>query len=1135
MVEVAPFLTNLGLSQYIGTFADADIDGPALIELEETHLKELGLSLGHRVRLMKAIIELRLAGSRAPASVVSNLPVGTIAAAPDEVRHAASQSSADGERRQLTVMFADLVGSTELAARADPEDVRDVMRAYQDACAASIARYDGYVAKYLGDGVLAYFGYPHAHEDAAERAVRAARDIVQAIDRLAPLSGHRLSVRVGIATGMVVVGAVAAPDGASELSAIGETPNLAARLQALAEPNTVVIADSTRALTRGAFRYVNLGDRKLKGISEPARIWQVAGNIAVSRFEATYVAGLSRFVGREPEVALLNSRWEQALGGEGQAVLLCGEAGIGKSRIAEQLRQRLEGFDHTRIRYQCSPFHVSSALQPVISQLEYAADLNADDDGSVRLAKLESLLAPTTRNMEELALLATLLGIPLGSHHVMPNVTSDVLKKRTLEALAGQLVALARIKPVYWLVEDVHWIDPTTRELIGLCLDRVRDLPVFALITFRPEFVHAWGHMPHVTGLTLNRLARRQCTELIDSVCAGKPLPAEVFEQIVAKTDGIPLFIEELTKTVLESGLLIERDGSYALTGPPAPMAIPTTLQDSLIERLERLSPVKEVAQIGSAIGREFSYDLLAAVSEFRDNELKEALGQLANAELVYVRGEPPDATYAFKHALVRDAAYASLLRARRQQIHSRIAQVLPGKFPDLIARQPETLAHHCEAAGLEAPAKEYWSRAGRLALVNATYAEATNHFAKALALVAKGAPSEARIREEAGLLLDRGIAMAALKGPASAEHAQIATDALTVSAPLGDDALHFRARWADWLAHTVGGKLPEATARADLLVGMASQIGADDLRLQAHHARWTTAFARGHVTTARDAVENGLALYDLGQHRDHWSMYGAHDPGVCGCSIGAITFWQAGLAERAQNLYKQAIGLGTELGHPFSVAAAHLHGAFFAIMVGDGAAVDISAQTLAAVAAEANLAWQARLGRFLAGWVTVQQGEIGRGADQMEASFRNLQERKERLYLTMLGTVLASNKLEMGRTEEALNLLEELQLLSVETHQQLFVPDLHRLRAEALHRLDPKSPRIEAEYGMALQLAREQGALALELRAARGLATRLAASGRTDEGTALLRPVFDRFTEGLATPDLQAAKALLDSWDRTS
>ena len=579
MVELVSFLDNLGLSQYIGTFADNDIDGAALLELEEIHLKELGLSLGHRVRLMKAIAELRAAPGSSPAAIVS-AAAGRIATPPAEARGAASRSSADGERRQLTVMFADLVGSTELAARADPEDVRDVMRAYQDACAGFIARYDGYLAKFLGDGVLAYFGYPHAHKDAAERAVRAARGIIEAIGRLAPRSGHRLSVRIGIATGMVVVGAVAAPDGASELSAIGDTPNLAARLQALAEPNTVVIAEGTRALTRGAFRYVDLGQRRLKGIPEPARVWQVAGEIAASRFEAAYEAGLSQFIGREPEVALLHNRWEQSVAGEGQAVLLCGEAGIGKSRMAEQLRQRLDDTEHTRIRYQCSPFHVSSALQPAIEQLEHAAGLDAEDDAAKRLAKLESLLAPTTPNLEEaVPLVATLLGIPLGRRHVMPRVTADALKRRTLEALASQLVALARIKPVYWLVEDVHWIDPTTRELIGLCLDRVRDLPVFTLITFRPEFVAAW-HMPHVTGLTLNRLARRQCTELVDSLCGGKALPAEVLEQIVTKTDGIPLFIEELTKSVLELGLLTERDGSYSLTGVLPPMAIPATLQD---------------------------------------------------------------------------------------------------------------------------------------------------------------------------------------------------------------------------------------------------------------------------------------------------------------------------------------------------------------------------------------------------------------------------------------------------------------------------------------------------------------------------------------------------------------------------
>ncbi len=1132
MVDLGEFLNALGLPQYVNTFVDNDIDGAALLELEDGHLKELGVSLGHRIKLLKAIAELRAAGHEGPrAPSLTDRPAAK-ARMPTAGAHSAEiKTAADGERRQLTMMFSDLVGSTELATRADPEDVREIMRAYQDICAGMIARYDGYLAKFLGDGVLAYFGYPHAHEDAAERAVRAARGIVEAIGRLPARGGQRLAVRIGIATGMVVVGEVAVPDGASELSAVGDTPNLAARLQSLAEPNTVVIADGTRALTRGAFRYADLGARRLKGMPEPVRVWQVAGEVAATRVEAAHAGGLSRFVGREQEVALVHSRWEQAVGGEGQVVLLCGEGGIGKSRIAEQLRQRMQEIDHIRIRYQCSPFHVSSALQPAIAQLEYAADLNAEDDDTTRLTKLEALLEPTTQNMAEVVpLVAALLGIPLGGRYALPQLTSDMLKRRTLEALAGQLAALARIKPVYWLVEDVHWIDPTTREFIGLCLDRIRDFRVFVLVTFRPEFASPWGHLPHVTGLTLNRLARRQCTELIESLCSGKALPAEVLDQIVAKTDGIPLFIEELTKTVLESGLLAERDGHYVLTGPLPPMAIPATLQDSLMARLERLSPVKEVAQVGSAIGREFSYDLLAAVAPAGANELKEALTQLVNAELVFARGEPPDATYVFKHALVQDAAYASLLRARRQQLHARIAKVLEEKYPEVAARRPELLAHHYDGAGLDDRAKDYWSRAGRLAISNSTFAEATNHLARALALAAKAPASEVRTREEAALLLDRGVAMVALKGPASAEHGQVVVEAVKVSTPLGDDRLHFRARWADWMFHSVGGNLPAGSERADVLVAMANRIGADDLRLQAYHARWTTAFLRGQVAVTRDDVEHGLALYDLGRHKDHWSMYGAHDPGVCARGTGACALWQAGLAERAGDVAKDAIRVGNELGHGFSRAIAYWYAAFFAIMAGDVEAADSYGEATAAAAAEGNMAWPTGLASFIGGWVAARKGELGRGADQMEAVFRKFHETKQRAYLTFLGTLIASAKLEMGRVEETLNFLEELQQLSVETHQQMFIPDLHRVRAEALHRLDRRSGRIEEEYQTALQLARQQGALALELRAASGLANWLAEAGRAKDGSKLLRPIFERFDEGFATPDLRAAKTLLDA-----
>src|SRR5688500_16197237 len=528
MADARKLLESLGLSQYSEIFERHDIDLAALIDLGEDDLKELGVSLGHRVRLRKAIASLRAQG----------VPVS-----PPESRPAQSQ----GERRQVTVMFCDLVGSSQLASRVDPEEMRDIVRSYQQACAAVVERFGGHLAQYLGDGVLAYFGYPQAHEDAAGRAVLAGLGVVQSV------AGHatkeRLRVRVGIATGLVFVGKVIGSDGASELSAIGDTPNLAARLQAIAEPDSVVIGEVTHALTKGSFRYADLGPVTLKGFERPVQVWRVLGEALATRFEAAQTTGMSPFVGREQEVALLLSRWEQAVAGEGQAVLLCGEAGIGKTRIGEQFRQALRDTPHTRVRYHCSPFHASSALQPVIGQLEFAAGMQPGDDNSVRLAKLEALLRPTASRLPEvLPWFASLLGIALDERYELPQLTSDAIKRRTLEALADQLIALSRNTPVYWQIEDAHWIDPTTRELVGLCLSRIRDARVFVLITHRPDFASPWGSVPHATTLTLNRLAKRTSVELVEQV-AGRPLPAEVLDQILAKTEGIPLFIEELTKT----------------------------------------------------------------------------------------------------------------------------------------------------------------------------------------------------------------------------------------------------------------------------------------------------------------------------------------------------------------------------------------------------------------------------------------------------------------------------------------------------------------------------------------------------------------------------------------------------------
>lgn len=1109
MIDVRQYLQSLGLGQYAERFAESDIDAAALLQLEESHLKELGVSLGHRIRLINAITELKrvaYSGVKPPAT---------------------AQPAERDERRQLTVMFCDLVGSSELSASTDPEKLRDIVQAYHQACAGTIARFEGHVAQFLGDGVLAYFGYPLAQEDAAERAVRAALATVDAVSALAGKGIGNLRVRIGIATGLVVVGRGLGAARSGELAATGETPNLAARLQAVAEPGSVVIAERTHALTGGSFRYRELGAISLKGFEHPVRAWQVLAEAPASRFEAAHAGRLTAFVGREQEVALLESRWEQAAAGEGQVVLLCGEAGIGKSRIAEQFRMQLRDVEHSRVRWQCSPFHSNSALQPVIGQLEFAAGFAPEDGNAARLDKLERLLRADGTPAHALPLLALLLGLDVAGRYPLPTQTADAVRKRTLQALADTLIALARSKPVYWQVEDAHWIDPSTRELVGLCLPRIREARVFVLITFRPEFAAPWSALPHATALTLNRLARRQSVALVEQV-AGGALPAEVLEQILSKTEGIPLFIEEFTKAVLEAGVLTRAGERYVVNGQLPAMAIPATLQDSLMARLDRLAAVKEVAQVAAVIGREFSYELIAAVAPVAGSALDDALAELVAAQLVYGRGYPPESSYIFKHALVQDAAYSSLLHARRQQLHARIAEALQAKLPDLTTRHPELLAHHYESAGLEELAKQHWTVAAERAMERSDYAEAGSHFVRALALARKQPETEARRREEASLMVGQAVSVAVLRGPGSVDAGRVVEQAVAVSEPLGDDPLHFRARWNDWMYHSISGNLPAASQRADRLVEMAQRLERDDLRLQAHHARWTTAFLRGQVAVTRDDIEQGLALYRVDEHRGHWAIYGAHDPGVCARATGACALWQAGFAQRASAMAVDAVNVADSLGHPYSRSIALFYSGFFAMMVGDPHSARQHVEKLHAVASEAKLVQPAGFANLIDGWATSRLTDLARGTAQMEAAFRAFLEAKQRGYLTFLGTCLAAAKLEMRRFEEVLALLDELDRLCTETHQYLFSSEIHRLRAEALKSDRQAAGRIEAQYRSALRIAAEQGARALELRAATGFAQWLAGAKRAEEGRQLLRPVLDAFSEGFEYPDVAAARRTL-------
>src|SRR5436190_15276110 len=754
MRGIAEWLASIGLGEYTQRFAANAIDLSVVRDLTEQDLKDLGVLLGHRRKILRAIAELD-----------GVAPAPTEAGTEPELRDQA-------ERRHHTVMICDLVGSTALSARLDPEDMRGVIDAYHAACARITLTYDGFLAEFRGDGILAYFGYPLAHEDDAERTVRAGLDIIASVARLETGAAEPLAVRIGIATGVVVIGDLGRKGALREHAVVGETPNLAARLQALAEPGTIVVATSTRRLLGDVFHVRDLGRHEVKGIAGPVAAWAVDGlSNSESRFEAASMAGLTDLIGREDEIGFLLKCQRLAWDGAGQVVLISGEPGIGKSRLAATVAERIAGEPHTRLRYQCSPYHTNSALRPFITQLERAAGFKADDTPEQRLDKLEAVLAMGASRIEGVApLFAALLSIPFGERYPPLALSPTQQRRRTLAALLDQFEGLARRQPILLSFEDAHWADATSLELLDLTVERVRQLPVLALFTFRPEFEPPWVGLPNVGTLTLGRLNSDDVENMVARVVGVRVLPADVVTQIVAKTDGNPLFVEELTKAVLETGILVEDAEGYRLDGPLQPFAIPATLQDSLMARLDRLAPVREIGQIGAAIGREFSYSLLRVLVGGDETALKHALAQLEQAGLVFRRGEPPEAIYSFKHALVRDAAYESMLKSRRQQLHVQIARALEERFADVVASQPEIVARHFTEAGLVDPAIDYWLRAGNLALSRSANAEAVKHLRQGIELTRSLAPSPERVRKELDFYLALGPAMAATEGDAAPE-----------------------------------------------------------------------------------------------------------------------------------------------------------------------------------------------------------------------------------------------------------------------------------------------------------------------------------------------------------------------------
>jgi class 3 adenylate cyclase len=732
-MDVVVWLRSLGLEQYEAAFRENAIDFSVLPDVTDQDLEKLGVLLGHRRKLLRAIANLETNAKATLGPVVAPVAVDT---SPRDT----------AERRQVTVMFSDLVGSTALSARMDPEDLREVISAYQKCVAESVQRHGGFVAKYMGDGVLVYFGYPQAHEDDAERAVRAGLELVVAIGALK--THAPLQTRVGIATGLVVVGDLIGSGEAQERGIVGETPNLAARLQGIAEPNMVVVAEGTRKLLGNLFEIHDLGAKDLKGITGPVRAWLALRPAVVeSRFEALHATGMTALVGREEELELLLRRWSKAKSGEGQVVLLSGEAGIGKSRLTAALRDHLVGKPHTQLRYFCSPQHKDSALYPIIGQMQHAAGLTHEDSQQAKLDKLDAMLAQTRTPSENAALFAEMLSLTNDGRYPALALVPQQRREKTLRALTSQIEALERDCPVLMIFEDAHWIDPTSLEALGRAVDRIATLRALIIVTYRPEYEAPWIGRDYVTAITLNRLSKREIVDMIGRVVGNKFLPENLRQDIVERTDGIPLFVEETTKAVLEAES--EGEAQQAVSVVPAPaLNVPASLHASLMARLDRLGSAKEVAQIGAAIGREFSHNLLAAVACKPENELGLSLDRLTAAGLLFRQGVPPHATYAFKHGLVRDAAYGTLLRGRRRELHRQVVSVLQREFAELVASQPELLAHHCSEAGMIPEAIEYYLLAAQRATAASNNAEKIAHLKRGLTLVAQLPSSDRRTAE---------------------------------------------------------------------------------------------------------------------------------------------------------------------------------------------------------------------------------------------------------------------------------------------------------------------------------------------------------------------------------------------------
>jgi class 3 adenylate cyclase/predicted ATPase len=1117
MQQIGDWLEKLGMSEYAERFAENRIDLSVLPDLTDQHLKDLGIALGDRLKMLRAIREL------SGADLVSPQPAFTEPKAQDTA-----------ERRQVTVMFSDLVGSTALSARMDPEDLREVISAYQKCVAETVRRFGGFVAKYLGDGVLVYFGYPQAHEDDAERAVRAGLELITAVTALkvpAPLQTH-----IGIATGLVVVGDLIGSGEAHERGIVGETPNLAARMQGVAEPNTVVIAEGTRKLLGNLFELQDLGAKEVKGITELVRAWAALRPASVeSRFEALHAGGLNALVGREEELELLLRRWSKAKSGEGQVVLISGEAGIGKSRLTAALLESIASESHTRLRYFCSPQHTDSALYPIIGQMERAAGLAHDDTPQARLDKLDMMLAQTSTSKQDAALFAEMLSLPNDGRYPTIDLAPEQRRQRTLEALTTQVARLASQRPVLMIFEDAHWTDPTSLEAFGRVVQGIRRLPVLLIVTFRPDFDAPWIGRPHVTFMAINRLGERDIDAMIDGVVGNKLLPANIRQDIIERTDGIPLFVEEMTKAVLEAG---SEDAARrtAAAIPSSTLAVPASLQASLMARLDRLGSAKEVAQIGSAIGREFSHALLAAVVRKPEAELASALDRLIAAGLLSRQGVPPHASYLFKHALVQDAAYGTLLREPRRALHARIGNTLESQFTDIAESQPELVARHYAEAGLIEKAAYLWGKAGQRSLERSALVEAIEQLARALDQMAS-LPDMATLRQEqiklqvaiiTPLIHIKGYAAPETK--TAAERARLLIEqAEALGESPEDPLLLFYVLYGFFAANFVAFKGDVCRDLAEEFLALAEKRGTTAPLMIGHRLKGQSMLLMGEIAQGRRHHDLAITLYNPAQHRALAMRFG-QDARVSILCFRSLALWLLGYPGAALADAQHALNDAREIGHAATLMYALFFASFTYMFCGNYAAANALVDELVAMAEDKGALYWKALGTVLQSHVTALTGRASSVLESITAGINAWRSTGSTIWMPLFLSFAAKAFSEAGNFEDAWRCIAEAMPTMETTKERWCEAEVNRMAGEIMLKSPERdAAKAAAYFERALVVARAQQAKSWELRAAVSMARLWRDQGKQDKARDLLAPVYGWFTEGFDTLDLKEAKALLD------